>query len=180
MRHLVYSVRYSVVPINSSPLTITLLCSVITTLVITTQNIQPLSWRYNRVRLSSSDVGAFIFTSSSHLDSLFHAYKKATDPWCKTFVGSVLSYEFQACTLTQSGKRKCLCKVCCLQTENKSKVTVLRSCDCVTLCRDIVSTFHGDPPDDTLHPWSTSSWTVPFFPFLPYLSLLVCNQSLPG
>jgi hypothetical protein len=46
-RHLAYSVRYPVVPINSSLLTITLHCS-----VITTENIQPLSGRYNRVRLS--------------------------------------------------------------------------------------------------------------------------------
>jgi len=33
MRHLIYSVKYSVVPINSSPLTVLLYSSVITTLV---------------------------------------------------------------------------------------------------------------------------------------------------
>ena len=44
----------------------------------------------------------------------------------------------------------------------------------ITLCRDKVSTFHGDPPDYTLHPWSTSCWTVPSFHFL-----LGGNQSLP-
>jgi hypothetical protein len=46
MRHLACSVRYSVVPINSSLLIVTLYYS-----FITTQNIQSLSWRYNRVRL---------------------------------------------------------------------------------------------------------------------------------
>jgi hypothetical protein len=51
MRHLIYSIRYSVVQINSSLLTATLHSSVTTTLVYTTQNIQSLSWRYNRVRL---------------------------------------------------------------------------------------------------------------------------------
>jgi hypothetical protein len=46
IRHLVYSVRYrpSVVQMNSSHLTVTLYSS-----VITTQNIQSLSWRYNCV-----------------------------------------------------------------------------------------------------------------------------------
>jgi hypothetical protein len=46
MQHLLYSVRYSVVPINSSLSTVTLCYS-----IITTQNIQSLSWRYNRVPL---------------------------------------------------------------------------------------------------------------------------------
>jgi hypothetical protein len=51
MRHLVYSVRYSVVPINSSLLTVTLHYTVITTLVYNDTKIQSLSWCYNRVRL---------------------------------------------------------------------------------------------------------------------------------
>jgi hypothetical protein len=37
------------------------------------------------------------------------------------------------------------------------------------LSRDIISTFHGDPPDDTLHPWSNFCWTVHSFHFHPYL-----------
>jgi hypothetical protein len=40
IQNLIYSVRYSVVPINSPILTITLHSSVVTTLFITTQNIQ--------------------------------------------------------------------------------------------------------------------------------------------
>jgi len=48
MRHLVYNVTYSVLPINSSLLTITLYCSVITTLVY---NYSVLFLHYNRVRL---------------------------------------------------------------------------------------------------------------------------------
>jgi hypothetical protein len=51
MRHLVYSVRYSVVPINSSLLTITLYSSVITTLVYNDTKYSGPSWRYNRVWL---------------------------------------------------------------------------------------------------------------------------------
>jgi len=46
MRHLAYNDRYTVVPIDSSLLTITLYSS-----VITTQSIESLSRRYKRVRL---------------------------------------------------------------------------------------------------------------------------------
>jgi hypothetical protein len=42
MRHLVYNVRYSVVPIDSSLLTITLYSSVITTLVYNDAKFSPL------------------------------------------------------------------------------------------------------------------------------------------
>jgi hypothetical protein len=35
----------------------------------------------------------------------------------------------------------------------------------LTLCRAIVSTFQGDPPDDTLHPWSPLVGL-----FLPFIS----------
>jgi hypothetical protein len=53
--HLVYSVKYSVPPINSSLLTVTLHSSVITTLVYNDRkNIQSLSWRYNRAWLCAS------------------------------------------------------------------------------------------------------------------------------
>ena len=50
MRHLAYIVRYSVVPINSAPLTITFITRLERHQFITTQNIQSLSLRYNRVR----------------------------------------------------------------------------------------------------------------------------------
>ena len=50
MRHLAYSVRISVVPIDSSLLTITLYSSVSTTLVYNDTNVQSPSWHYNRVR----------------------------------------------------------------------------------------------------------------------------------
>jgi hypothetical protein len=46
MRHLAYNDRYTVIPTDSSLLTITLYSS-----VITTQSIQSLSRRYKRVRL---------------------------------------------------------------------------------------------------------------------------------
>jgi hypothetical protein len=46
MRHLAHNVRYSVIPINPSLLTVTLYSS-----LITTQDILSLSWRFNRVRL---------------------------------------------------------------------------------------------------------------------------------
>jgi hypothetical protein len=51
MRNLVYNVRYSVVQINSSLLTITLYSSVRETPVYNDTKYQSLSWRYNRVRL---------------------------------------------------------------------------------------------------------------------------------
>jgi len=68
MRHLVYNVRYCVVPVNSSLLTVTSHSLVITSLFITNQIIQSLSWRYNRVRLyfkmwsSGGVLGAQVWT----------------------------------------------------------------------------------------------------------------------
>jgi hypothetical protein len=53
MRHLVYNVRYFVVPINSSLLTITSHPPDVTTLVHDDTKCSTLPWRYNRARLHS-------------------------------------------------------------------------------------------------------------------------------
>ena len=58
MRHLAYNVRHSVVPINSSLLTITLYSS-----VIATQHIQSLSWHHNSIGLQ------FLFQPHKTIDA---------------------------------------------------------------------------------------------------------------
>jgi hypothetical protein len=76
MRHLAYSVRYSVVPINSSLLTITLHYS-----VITTQNIQSLSWPSSTV----FDVCVFVIScsSSSLTGKIFPVHIRNADMWSR-------------------------------------------------------------------------------------------------
>jgi hypothetical protein len=51
MRHLVYNVKCSVVPVNYSLLTITLYTSFITTLANNDTKYSTLSWRYNGVKI---------------------------------------------------------------------------------------------------------------------------------
>jgi hypothetical protein len=57
-----------------------------------------------------------------HFDSIFHDYKNAAGPWCNILVGPVIVYKFQVCEVTRNGQKKCLCKICFLQSENKSVV----------------------------------------------------------
>ena len=61
MRHFVYSVRYTAMPINESLLTITLYSLVITALVYNDRTYSVLSWRYNRGRLYFKNLCISIF-----------------------------------------------------------------------------------------------------------------------
>ena len=64
MRHLVYDVRYSVVPINSTVLAIHYTPRLEQHSFITTRSIRSLSWRYNRARLYFD---IFVFFQCHHM-----------------------------------------------------------------------------------------------------------------
>jgi hypothetical protein len=80
MRHLVYNITYSAVPINSSLLTITYNPRLQQHSFITTQNTQALSLRYNRVRL-------YIFSSTKDTitNQCYFPYVREINKFLKQF-----------------------------------------------------------------------------------------------
>jgi len=67
MRHLVYSVTYSVVPVNSSLLTVQYTPRLEQDSFITTQNIQSLSYIYVKAGMSEAARAASLLPDTQHL-----------------------------------------------------------------------------------------------------------------